>query len=85
MQLSILLITIIIFPTFILTAVSAAENYFFKLPHANYELQIHTILTNDFHAPLRRLSGFFESSYQTVLASKTLSTPSIKNPIKKVK
>lgn len=43
-----MLITIIIFPTFILTAMSVVENYLFKLPLAYYELQIHTILINDF-------------------------------------
>lgn len=43
-----MLITIIIFPTFLLTAVSMVENYFLKLPLAYYELQIHTVLINDF-------------------------------------
>lgn len=43
-----MLITIIIFPTFLLIAVSMVENYFLKSPLAYYELQIHTILINDF-------------------------------------
>lgn len=43
-----MLITIIIFPTFLLIAVSMVENYFLESPLAYYELQIHTILINDF-------------------------------------
>jgi hypothetical protein len=47
-KLPILLITIIIFSTFILTVVSVIEYYLLKLPFAYYELQIHAILINDF-------------------------------------
>lgn len=47
-KLTFLLITTIIFPTFLLTAVPVVKNYLLKLPLAYYELQIHTILMNDF-------------------------------------